>query len=284
MNKYGDYVSIADVIQATGSNDFDLSYHEMSEAVNAEDLSYNDLGVVVFGVVKIVCKSPRLAFAKALGLWPEPEMKQITNNGLTLLHCENTISPPKMEDRLTVGQWSVIGAPGFGYERDNDGGLIRIKHFGRVVIGKKVHIHNNVCIDRGVIGDTVIGDGVAIDNLVHVAHNAKIGKNTLIVAGAVIGGSVEIGENCFIGMNASIKQKVKIGNNVTVGAGAVVLKDIPDGETWVGNPAKRLVGKEHQPPEPPNDRVRRDGFTPNERPTAPPPATMASTQIRTGKK
>jgi acetyltransferase-like isoleucine patch superfamily enzyme len=60
------------------------------------------------------------------------------------------------------------------------------------------------------------------------------------VAGTVIGGSTEIGDNCYLGIGCMIKNKVKIGNNVTVGMGAVVLKDIPDGETWIGNPARKL--------------------------------------------
>jgi UDP-3-O-[3-hydroxymyristoyl] glucosamine N-acyltransferase len=107
-------------------------------------------------------------------------------------------------------------------------------HLGYVVIEDGVHIHNNVCVDRGVIGSTIIGAGTCIDNLVHVAHSVKIGKNCLIVAGAVIGGSTEIGDNCFIGINASIKNKLKIGKNVTIGMGAVITKDVPDGATVVG--------------------------------------------------
>lgn len=137
---------------------------------------------------------------------------------------------------------TYIGKDGFGYEWDGER-YVKFPHRGDVKIGKDVEIGSNTCIDRATLeGEaTEIGDGTKIDNLVHIAHNVKIGKHCLIVAGSIIGGSVTIGDRCYIGIGAMVKNKVKIGNDVTVGMGAVVLKDIPDGETWVGNPAKQLV-------------------------------------------
>lgn len=144
-------------------------------------------------------------------------------------------------DRIDLKNGTTIGGDGFGYEWDGEK-LIKFPHRGDVIIGNDVEIGANTCIDRATLeGEaTEIGDGTKIDNLVHIAHNVKIGKHCLIVAGSVIGGSVTIGDRCYIGIGAMIKNKVKIGNDVTVGMGAVVLQDIPDGETWVGNPAKRL--------------------------------------------
>ncbi len=225
---------------------------DLFEDISVDKLSFNSKGLVADGV-EIVCERPRLAFAMALGLYNEPLMKYQLRNGSLFTFCDSLelpIHPPPIascgpfdEIGFKHGSNCVIGSSGFGYERDENGIPVRMPHLGNVVIGENVEIGSNVCVDRAVIGSTVIGDNVKIDNLVHVAHGAKIGKNTLIVAGAVIGGSVDIGENCFIGMNASIKNKVKIGNNVTIGAGAVVLKDVPDGETWIGNPAKKLEKK-----------------------------------------
>ena len=141
---------------------------------------------------------------------------------------------------VIVGKNTVIGGDGFGYARNEDGTLVKMPHQGNVIIEENVEIGSNTSIDRAVVGSTVIGAGTKIDNLVHIAHGVKIGKNCLIAAGAVIGGSCEIGDNCNIWVHASIKNKVKIGNNVTVGMGAVVLKDVPDGATVVGNPARIL--------------------------------------------
>ncbi len=226
---------------------------DLFEDISVDKLSFNSVGVVAVGV-EIVCERPRLMFARVLGLYKEPIMKTHMKNGNLFTYCENIELPfmsppisscgPEDENKLLkYGANCVIGAAGFGYERDENNIPVSMPHLGNVKIGEYVEIGSNVCIDRAVVGSTVIGDNVKIDNLTHVAHGAKIGKNTLIVAGAVIGGSVEIGENCFIGMNASIKNKVKIGNNVIIGAGAVVLKDVPDGEVWVGNPARQLLGR-----------------------------------------
>ena len=129
---------------------------------------------------------------------------------------------------------------GFGFVRQEDGSLFRFPHYGKTIMGKDVEIGEHVCIDRGALGNTIIGNGVKIDNLVHIAHNVEIGEHSLIVAGTVLGGSCKIGKRCFIGMSASIKNGVVIGDDVTIGMGAVVLRDIPDGETWVGNPARKL--------------------------------------------
>lgn len=132
---------------------------------------------------------------------------------------------------------------GFGFVRDEFGTLHRMPHFGCVSIGDDVEIGRNTCIDTGVFGETIIGDGTKIDNLVHIAHNVSIGKNCLIVAGAIIGGSVTIGDNCFIGIGAMIRDGVIIGDDVTIGMGAVVINDVADGLTVVGNPAKILERK-----------------------------------------
>lgn len=139
-----------------------------------------------------------------------------------------------------ISHTARIGFDGFGYEPDEDGNLIFFPHFGHVVIGDNVDIGGLTCIDRGTINDTVIGDGTKIDNLVHIGHNCQIGKNCSFPPGVVLGGSVIIGDNTFVGMNATIMEHLKIGSNVVIGMGSVVLRDIPDGETWAGSPARRI--------------------------------------------
>ncbi len=148
--------------------------------------------------------------------------------------------------RVSLGQntkvcdTAKLGNDGFGFEPDENGDLVFFPHFGNVIIGDNVRIGSHVCVDRGNLHDTVIKNGVKIDNLVHIAHNVNVGENTLVVAGSVICGSVKVGKNCFIGANSTIKEHLVIGNNVIIGMGSVVTKDIPDGEIWAGNPAKFL--------------------------------------------
>jgi len=139
-----------------------------------------------------------------------------------------------------VHKSTTIGQAGFGYVRDEDGALFPMPHAGGVIIEHGVSIAAYVAIDRAVVGNTLIGEGTKIDHHVHIAHGAKVGRHCLIVAGAVLGGSCEIGDYSYIGMGALIKNKIKIGKNCMIGMGAVVVKDVPDGETWVGNPARKL--------------------------------------------
>ena len=78
------------------------------------------------------------------------------------------------------------------------------------------------------------------DNLAHIAHNVVIGRNTAVIANAMIGGSVVVGENTWIAPSASIRDQVTIGNNVTIGMSSLVTKSIPNDEVWIGSPAKKL--------------------------------------------
>ena len=201
------------------------------------NISYNSEGVTKDGVF-YPSDNPRLLFCKMLAE-VEQSNEMIPKTYGNVFHERTVIG-----DGSVYGANCVIGGPGFGYEYDEDGTIIPMPHLGNVVIGNNVTIHNNVCIDRAVLGSTVIGDGTKIDNLVHVAHGVKIGKHCLIVSGVVFGGQCEIGDYTFVGMNVSVKQKVKIGRNCVIGAGAVVTKDIPDNQIWVGNPAAYLKDTE----------------------------------------
>jgi len=138
---------------------------------------------------------------------------------------------------------AVLGGAGFGYERDADGNKFRFPQIGQLIMGDYVEVGANTCIDRGALADTVIGDYTKINNLCHIAHNNKIGRNVTITGCVNVSGSNVIDDDVWIAPNSSIRGWVHIGKGATAGMGAVVVKDIPEGETWVGNPAHKLEKK-----------------------------------------
>ena len=145
------------------------------------------------------------------------------------------------ECRIKAG--AVIGGEGFGFEKDGNGNRFRFPQIGGVVIGDHVEIGANTCIDRGALSDTVIGDYTKINNLCHIAHNNQIGRNVIITGCVNISGSNIIEDNVWIAPNASIRGYVHLGEGCLVGMGAVVVKDSPAGESWVGNPARKMENK-----------------------------------------
>ena len=100
-------------------------------------------------------------------------------------------------NNITIGCNCTIGGVGFGYEKNESGEYTLIPHIGNVVLEDNVEIGNNVCIDRAVLGSTILHKNVKVDNLVHIAHGVEIGANSLIIANAMIAGSVKIGENTW---------------------------------------------------------------------------------------
>lgn len=151
-----------------------------------------------------------------------------------------------IEENVIIGHgcWifpgAVIGASGFGFEREADGTPIRIHHSGGVIIGNNVEIGANSCVVKATLHNTVIQDDVKIDTLCIVAHNVFIDQKTLIASGVLIGGSANIGRRCFIGTGCSIKNKITVGNDVTIGQHTNVVKDVHSGLTIIGNPGREL--------------------------------------------
>lgn len=148
-----------------------------------------------------------------------------------------------MGNGCVIKAGAVLGGAGFGYELDADGNKFRFPQIGQLIMGDFVEVGSNTCIDRGALADTIIGDYTKINNLCHIAHNNKIGKNVTITGCVNISGSNVIDDDAWIAPNSSIRGWVHIGKKATVGMGAVVVKDIPAGETWVGNPARKLEKK-----------------------------------------
>jgi len=131
----------------------------------------------------------------------------------------------RLGDRVIVHAGTVIGSDGFGLAWEDDH-WIKVPQVGRVLIGNDVEIGANTTIDRGALDDTVIEDGVKIDNLVQIAHNCRIGAHTAIAGCAGLAGSTSIGRNCLIGGAAMILGHIEIGDRVTVSGASFIGKSI----------------------------------------------------------
>ena len=128
-------------------------------------------------------------------------------------------------DDCLLHEGCVIGSEGFGFYGTGPDRR-RFKHQGSVVIGDRVEIGANSCVDRGVLGDTVIGSGTKVDNLVQVGHNVRIGEDCVICGCVAIGGSVVIGDGCVIGGGSLIKDHVRVADGVSLMGGTNVVSDI----------------------------------------------------------
>ncbi len=136
--------------------------------------------------------------------------------------------------RCIVHSGAVIGADGFGFAREADGAWVKIPQSGRVLIGDDVEIGANTTIDRGALGDTVIGDGVKLDNQIQVGHNVKIGAHTALAGCVGVAGSAIIGARCSVGGGASILGHLTLADDVNVLAGTLVAKSIPRAGIYSG--------------------------------------------------
>jgi len=134
-------------------------------------------------------------------------------------------------DRAVLHAGCVIGADGFGFA-PNDGRWEKIPQIGRVLIGDDVEVGACTTIDRGALEDTVIEEGVKLDNLIQVAHNVTIGAHTAIAACTGIAGSAKIGRHCTIGGAAMIFGHIEIADGTRISTNTLITKSLPKAGTY----------------------------------------------------
>ena len=152
-----------------------------------------------------------------------------------------------IHDRVSIGarcvlhSGCVIGADGFGFEFSG-GRFQKVPQVGTVEIGDDVEIGANSCVDRAALGVTVIGTGTKLDNMVHIAHNCRIGKHVVIAAQTGLAGGVTIGDYAIVGGQVGVGDKARIESRAVIGSGAGILtsKIVRAGEPVWGTPARPL--------------------------------------------
>lgn len=160
-------------------------------------------------------------------------------NNTRIYHNVTIINNVSIGNNCNIESGVNIGHDGYSFTENDKHEKTMIKHYGGVSIGNNVHIGGQTHVARGTIDNTVIEDGVKIDTLIHIAHNCKIGKNSAIITGSLIYGSVELGSNVQI-TSGIVRNQKKIGDNSLVGIGSVIVKDISENTTVIGVPAREL--------------------------------------------
>ena len=144
-----------------------------------------------------------------------------------------------IDDNTQIGCNTVIGSEGFQLIKYDGMAPMHITHVGRCHICSDVFVGDNVCVCNSLFGgETYIGQGVKIDNLVHIAHNIYIGKNAVITAQVILCGSSVVEDEAWIAPNVSVLNRVTIGKGAKVGLGSVVTRDVAPHTVVYGNPAK----------------------------------------------
>ena len=142
----------------------------------------------------------------------------------------------RIGDRVIVHCNSTLGGDGFGFLQV-DGRQVKVPQVGGVVLGDDVEIGCNCTVDRGTMDDTVVEEGVKMDNHCHVAHNCRVGAHTVMAGYSRLGGSTTLGRNCILAADVSVSDHVTLGDRCVVTATASVAKSYPEDTTLGGTPA-----------------------------------------------
>ena len=156
-----------------------------------------------------------------------------------IIRENSTIKFSIIGDECIIYSGARIGEDGFGFVFDSrTKRQSKINHYGAVVIGNRVEVGANSCIDRGTFDDTIIEDDVKIDNLVQIGHNVKIGSNSVLAGQVGIAGSAEIGKNCMFGGKSGMVGHIKLSDNCKVIGTSSITKNFKEGSIVFGTPAE----------------------------------------------
>lgn len=148
----------------------------------------------------------------------------------------------RLGQRVILQSGCVVGGDGFGFARGK-AGWIKVPQLGGVVLHDDVELQSGVNVDRGALGDTVIGAGCKIDSACHIAHNVVLGEHVVLAAGTSIAGSTRVGDRCIFGGMVGVSGHLEICADVRLGGGAIAFKDITEPGEYMGVPLLEM--REH---------------------------------------
>jgi len=227
--------------QYTFAKALEVFYKKTAEPSGISDKAVVGKNVTIGNDVSVhpfVCIGDNVVLGSRVTIYPGVHIE----DGVTIGDNSLIYSNATLRTNVTVGcnviihSGTVIGSDGFGYVMEN-GMHYKIPQVGGVIIEDNVEIGANVTIDRATTGNSIIGSGTKIDNLVQIGHNVKIGKNCIIISQVGISGSVEIGDGAILAGQVGVRDHIKIGTRAMVGAQSGIGSDIPEGKIYSGSPA-----------------------------------------------
>jgi len=153
------------------------------------------------------------------------------------LHAHSSVSHALLGRGVVLHPGARVGQEGFGFVPDASGRFETMPQLGLVVLGDGVEIGANACVDRGAQGDTVLGPGTRLDNLVMVGHNVRTGRGCVLVSQCGVSGSTILGDFVTLAAQAGLVGHINVGTKARVGAQAGVINDVPAGTDVLGSPA-----------------------------------------------
>ena len=213
---------------------------------------------VSIGPLAVIAAGARIGAGSVIG--PQCYVGQdVTVGAGAMLHAGvRLMARVSIGARFIAHPGAVVGGDGFSFVTPEPSGVekarasrgeegtdsaqswARIASLGAVTLGDDVELGCNACIDRGTVRDTFVGSGVKIDNLVQIGHNVRVGRDSMICAGAAIAGSSVLGANVVVGGCAGISDNLQIGDRVILGGGTMVLSNVPEGRVMLGYPAMKM--------------------------------------------
>ncbi|MCM1292779.1 MAG: UDP-3-O-(3-hydroxymyristoyl)glucosamine N-acyltransferase [Bacteroides sp.] len=204
----------------------------IAEGVDVDDESY-------IGAFAYIGKGVRLG--KGVKIYPQAYVGDgaVIGDGTILYAGAKVYHGCAIGNNCIIHAGAVIGADGFGFAPTPQG-YDKIPQIGNVVIEDNVEIGANTTIDRAVMGSTVIEKGVKLDNLIQIAHNCRIGSNTVMASQAGVAGSTKVGQWCMLGGQVGLAGHIHVGDHVEIAAQSGIHKDVPSGSRLFGSPAMDL--------------------------------------------